>query len=356
MQSRIADGRRAAPPRPTLLVGDILQCHAAFDRLQQRVLELSLERQACIDETAGSSVDAWRDLVPRCRALRETLTSLRQLSHFTREVYECAADVCARAQDWPEALKALQQLVHLIYPALAVQQLQQQQQQRCSPVPAGPPGLTSSAPSLPAAAAEQGSGCAAVARWADEGCDEDGDAGLLGGLGAALVDGATVAAALRQPEFRRWPEAAAALSLYFACVQQQAGDRLDTLTTLRRFPRRILETPEVQLALRLHSALGGPGGNFVSLFRLRSSAPQLVQLVTVAAAQRGREQALVVMAAAYRSIAVPAVCRMLQLASNTRQLLACLKLLADRGHLGAQRALGGLQQEEQVWAATVVFK
>lgn len=47
--------RRAAPPRPTLLVGDILQCHAAFDRLQQRVLELSLERQACIDETAGSS-------------------------------------------------------------------------------------------------------------------------------------------------------------------------------------------------------------------------------------------------------------------------------------------------------------
>lgn len=272
---------------------------------------------------------AYVELLPR-QPLTAPMPARPAWPTLRQQVYECAADVCARAQDWPEALKALQQLVHLIYPALAVQQLQQQQQQRCSPVPAGPPGLTSSAPSLPAAAAEQGSGCAAVARWADEGCDEDGDAGLLGGLGAALVDGATVAAALRQPEFRRWPEAAAALSLYFACVQQQAGDRLDTLTTLRRFPRRILETPEVQLALRLHSALGGPGGNFVSLFRLRSSAPQLVQLVTVAAAQRGREQALVVMAAAYRSIAVPAVCRMLQLASNTRQLLACLKLLADR--------------------------
>jgi len=32
------------------------------------------------------AAEAWRDLVPRCRALRETLTSLRELSHFTREV------------------------------------------------------------------------------------------------------------------------------------------------------------------------------------------------------------------------------------------------------------------------------
>lgn len=34
----------------------------------------------------AAAVDGWRDLVPLCRALRETLTSLRELSHFTREV------------------------------------------------------------------------------------------------------------------------------------------------------------------------------------------------------------------------------------------------------------------------------
>jgi hypothetical protein len=35
---------------------------------------------------AAAAVEGWRDLVPLCRALRETLTSLRELSHFTREV------------------------------------------------------------------------------------------------------------------------------------------------------------------------------------------------------------------------------------------------------------------------------
>jgi hypothetical protein len=256
-------------------------------------------------------VDAWRDLVPRCRALRETLTSLRELSHFSREVYEAAADVCARAHDWPEAFKALQQLVHLIYPALAAQQAQQGGGE-------GQPGAAAGLVGRP--------GCSSDGGMAQGPWDLGAEEGELecAPLAAVTLDPSTTAAALLQPCFRRWPEAAAALVLYFACAQQQQAD---TLTTLRRLPRAVLASREVQAALRLNSALCG--GNYVALFRLRAAAPPLVQLVTSAAAQRAREAALAVMAAAYRSIAVGAVCQALQLA-GLRQLLACLKLLADR--------------------------
>ncbi|KAI3425162.1 hypothetical protein D9Q98_008933 [Chlorella vulgaris] len=364
MQARLGP-RRAAPPRPTLLVGDLTACVAAFQRLEQRVLELSLEQQACIGEPTASSVDAWRDLVPRCRALRETLTSLRELSHFSRQVYECTADVCSRAGDWPEALKALQQLVSLIYPALAMQlqqrlqeqgreqqQQQQEQAEGAAPAPGLPPGLSA------AGSAASGGGVgssshnsirhgAAQARWRqEEQEEEDGAAWMMAGLGAAAgLDSGVVAAALAQPQFRRWPEVAAALSIYFTCVQQQAGDDcLDTLTTLRGLPQRVLATQEVQAALQLHSALAA--GDFVALFRLRAAAPPLVQLVAGAAAPRAREAALAVLAVAYHKIALAAVCRWLQL-GGTHQLLGCLKVLADRGHLAAQRAMGALQQEEE---------
>lgn len=40
----------------------------------------------CLAPQCSADAAAWRDLVPLCRALRETLTSLRELSHFTREV------------------------------------------------------------------------------------------------------------------------------------------------------------------------------------------------------------------------------------------------------------------------------
>ncbi|KAL4856964.1 hypothetical protein ACK3TF_002662 [Chlorella vulgaris] len=372
MQARLGP-RRAAPPRPTLLVGDLTACVAAFQRLEQRVLELSLEQQACIGEPTASAVDAWRDLVPRCRALRETLTSLRELSHFSRQVYECTADVCSRAGDWPEALKALQQLVSLIYPALAMQlqqqrqeegreQQQQQQEQAEGAAPGLPPGLSAAGPA--ASGGRVGSSShssirhgAAQARWRqEEQEEEDGAAWMMAGLGAAAgLDSGVVEAALAQPQFRRWPEVAAALSIYFTCVQQQAGDDcLDTLTTLRGLPQRVLATQEVQAALQLHSALAA--GDFVALFRLRAAAPPLVQLVAGAAAPRAREAALAVLAVAHHKIAVAAVCRWLQL-GGTHQLLGCLKVLADRcengaclacrGHLAAQRAMGALQQEEE---------
>jgi hypothetical protein len=38
-----------------LLVGDLAACHAAFDRLQQRVLALALAEQASVDEEASNS-------------------------------------------------------------------------------------------------------------------------------------------------------------------------------------------------------------------------------------------------------------------------------------------------------------
>jgi hypothetical protein len=254
-------------------------------------------------------------------------------------------------------LKALQQLVHLIYPALALRlrleeggeeggvgqqqerQLEQSERQRqAAPPGPGNGGRVVSPPPPPV--------------WVDE--EEDGGAeGLIGGIGAAAaLDDAAVGAALQQRQFRRWPEVAAALVLYFACVQQAAADKMDTPSTLRRLPRMLLQTAEVRLALQLHAALAA--GDYVALFRLLARAPLLVQQVVGAAAPREREAAVAVLAAGYRNVAAAAVCRALAL--ETRGLLACLKLLADRGHLAAQRALSGLQQEDQPAAADLVFK
>lgn len=127
--------RRAAPPRPSLLVGDLSECRAAFDALQEEVLRLQLGESASLagagrggecssggnEQLARSSppaccllaavrrarwrynsgtctaphptllcpaadAAAWERLVPRCRAIRETLTSEHELSDFTRQV------------------------------------------------------------------------------------------------------------------------------------------------------------------------------------------------------------------------------------------------------------------------------
>lgn len=254
-----------------------------------------------------------------------------------------AADVCARAGDWPEALKALQQLVHLIYPALAAQEAALAAAEAAAAAgdaarePAGPPGLArgggaTAAPagSSSSTASSRGSGAAAAAApaaaaWGgEEDAAEEEWAALAGGM--AALDDAVLAAALQQRRFQRWPEAAGALAAYFCCVQGPGGGRLDTLATLRRLPRPLLATPDVQAALALAAAL--VAGDYVRLFRLRAAAPPLVRLVAGAVAGAARERALVALAAAYRNIAVAAVCRALAL--DARGLLACLKLLADR--------------------------
>ncbi|PRW33645.1 Extracellular serine ase [Chlorella sorokiniana] len=368
-------GRRAAPPRPTLLVGDLDACHAAFGRLQDRVLQLSLAQQAAVADTDSSAdANAWRDLVPLCRALRETLTSLRELSHFTREVYEVAADVCLRAGDYPEALKALQQLVHLIYPALAAQEAALAAAEAAAAAaapagraeePAGPRAATAkkqSAAAVGVASSSSSSGGSSGSRaraaaaalplsWDDDSDAAEEDWAALAG-GVTALDDAAVGAALQQRRFQRWPEAAGALAAYFSCVQGPREGRLDTLATLRRLPRPLLATSEVQAALALAGSLAA--GDYVQLFRLRAAAPPLVRLVAGAAAGAARERALAAMATAYRNIAAAAVCRALALSMHG--LLACLKALADRGQAAAQKALGGLQMEERPEAADLVFK
>ena len=313
------------------------------------------------------------------------------------QVYECAADVCTRAGDFPEALKALQTLVNAIYPALAAAQA-------AEATLANGSGGPRSAGEQRQEQRQQRAAASAPVAWADDECEEEGDEAWLGGP-AAPLDDAVVVAALRQHRFRRWPEAAGALALYFDCCSppagaaaQQSGRGLDTLATLRRLPPRLLASPEVRAALRLRAALAA--GDYVSLFRLAAAAPPLTAaLVARGAATRERERALRVLAVAYRNIAVSAVCGVLALHAP-RQLLACLKLLADRcarsvvwegsptaapasavvcpcmpptrcyfpclnpfcpgrrGHVAAQRALGGLQQEDAAALATadLVFK
>lgn len=256
------------------------------------------------------------------------------------QVYETAADVCTRAGDYPEALKALQQLVHLIYPALAAQEaalaaaeqhVAAAEQPAAGGAAAGPPPGLALHGRVAASNGDDGTAPAAAAAavplpaWASEGDAED-EAWLTAAGGAATLGDAALAAALGRSPFRRWPEVAAALSLYFACVQQGSADRLDTLATLRRLPRPLLGAPEVQAALRLRAALAA--GDWVALFRERAQAPRLVQLVADAAAGAARERALAAMAVAYRNVAAAAACRMLAL--DTRSLLACLKVLADR--------------------------
>ncbi|KAI7836552.1 hypothetical protein COHA_009570 [Chlorella ohadii] len=328
--------------------------------------------QAAAQVLRSCDVAAWRDLVPLCRALRETLTSLRELSHFTREVYEVAADVCTRAGDYPEALKALQQLVHLIYPALAAQEAALAAAETAAAAPAeraqAAVGLgatahesTAAAGSVSGSSSSSGSSGGSSSRvpaaasaphcWDDDSDAAEEDWAALAG-GVAALDGASLAAALHRSRFQRWPEAAGALVAYFSCVQGPREGRLDTLATLRRLPRPLLATREVQAALALAAALAA--GDYVRLFRLQAAGPPLVRLVAGAATGAARERALAVMATAYRNIAAAAVCRALAL--SMPGLLGCLKALADREHVGAGRALGGLQMEERPEAADLVFK
>lgn len=283
------------------------------------------------------------------------------LKHFcisSAQVYEVAADVCTRAGDYPEALKALQQLVHLIYPVLAAQEAALAAAEAAAAAAAAPAGraeepegpgallLSSTAAAGPLASgssSSSGSGSsssggrapAASPTWdGDSDAAEEDWAALASGVEA--LDDAAVTAALQRRRFRRWPEAAGALAVYFSCVQGPREGRLDTLATLRRLPRPLLATAEVQAALALAGALAA--GDYVRLFRLRAAAPMLVRQVAGTAARAARERALTVMATAYRNIAAAAVCRAVAL--SMPGLLECLKALADRWVLAGR---------ERVW-------
>lgn len=270
-----------------------------------------------------------------------TACELPPLAPPPTQVYECAADVCARAGDLGEALKALQMLVHHIYPALAAAAAGAAGASAAVGEPGGAPGLQRQPQQCraePAAGGRpwrQGGG----GRHGED--EEDEDAWLAGP--STQLDEAAVAAALQQTAFRRWPEAAGALVLYFTAarpVGAPSGDaQLDTLATLRRLPPQLLRSDPVRAALRLRAALAA--GDYVTLFRLRQGAPPpLVRsLLSGSVTAAARERALAVMAAAYRNISVAAVCRMLAL-GTPRLLHACLKLMADRWVLTARGASG----------------
>lgn len=276
-----------------------------YERLQHRVLQLELQEQA-LEGGASTSPSDWLELVARCRALRETLTSLHELSQFSRQCYELAADVCLRAGDFPEALKCLGQLNRTIFPALVAQ----------SPVRGD-------------GSSRCGGGRLAAMGWEGVG-EEDADAAAAT---ASAPDAAAVAASLGRPEFRRWPEVAAALVLYFRCCAGRAGHAFDTLATLCRLPAPLLATPELQLALRALSAL--EAGNFVAFFRLQTAAPPLVRRTMAAASGRARERALLCLGAAYRNVATDVVVRWLALEAPggrpaVQALLGLAQALADR--------------------------
>ena len=62
---------------------------------------------------------SWEDLVPRFRALRESLLSNSAPLPLSVAALEASSDACLRAGNFAEFLKAAQQLVLVSYPALA---------------------------------------------------------------------------------------------------------------------------------------------------------------------------------------------------------------------------------------------
>ena len=94
--------------------------HAPCLAQRLRAAVLDSDARACC--TCSGSAQDWAALVPRFRALRESLLSLGADGSLVSAALEASADACARAGDWAEFLKAAQQLVLSVYPALAAQE------------------------------------------------------------------------------------------------------------------------------------------------------------------------------------------------------------------------------------------
>lgn len=289
--------------------------------------ELSLQHvhlQLADPTDAQGATRAWQELVPCCRSLRETLTSLRELSHFTRAVYEVAADVCAQAGDQGEALKCIRVLVQRIYPEMAARL------------------AASTARATPEVG---GNG------WAGSGEEDEEDESAL-----ALPE-SSLSAALEDPRFSRWPEYAAAMVLFFPFVRPRApGSALEASLALRTLPLCLLRTPHVQLAVHACCDLRVDG--FVGLFRCYEEAPPLLRSLMWASVPAVREKALRVLALSYHSISCVAAARLLGLKAAPglcpRGLLACMSAVASSGSKAVQLALEELQAGDA--ADLLVFK
>ena len=97
------------------MVGDEAACRLALVALQERVEQLLLA-ELSLEAAPSGSASPWAALVPRFRALRESLTSEGVAGELALRAYEAAADVCLRAGDLAEFLKCQQRLVSELYP------------------------------------------------------------------------------------------------------------------------------------------------------------------------------------------------------------------------------------------------
>lgn len=264
---------------------------------------------------APAGAGPWQDLVPLCRSLRETLTSLHEMSDFTRRVYEAGADVCSRAGDWGEALKCLTLLSETIYPALAA----------------------------------EGSGAAAdVVRAAEEGLEgltlrePAGPSGHR--CGDVIAERAGTATSLAGDErLARWPEVASCHVAFFACLDPGGRHGWDTAGTLRSLPPALLATAPVQTALRAHSALAA--GHYVQFFRLQATAPPLLRLVLEARGAAERVRGLAVINVAFRTSITAGVVAGMLAVTAAEELERALQRLAGRcGPLAAAAAAASTLQ------------
>lgn len=216
------------------------------------------------------------------------------MTPFAQEVYECAADICVQACDYPEALKCFQQLLSLY------QQL-----------------------------------------------DDDDD-----GRRRRQQDGNT-GTPTSSLALKRWPEVAAAYVAYFKCIP--GSDALDTAATLRRLPRHILASQHMKLALTALDCLSA--GNYVGFFTLieRDTTPPLLKGILQSKVKFVREHAVVVVATVYRVLPTVVVMKWLGL-GEYGGLLQLMKVIADKGHTGVLCALEGVQMDNEQQAEKLVFK
>jgi len=242
----------------------------------------------------------WAPLVFRLRSLRESLTRERCAGDpLALEVHEGSVDACARAGDAPELLKALSQLLQVVYPAVAAS----------------------------AAAADA---AAAVFSAGDAGAD----------------DGPPPPRSL----LARRPEMWAAYVAFFALVPARP-DRFEVAQSLRQLPRDLLAAsplpPVLAAALGLvRAASVGDCWRFFAALRGGGATP-LLRLIAAPKARQLRLHALRQLAAAQRSMPAADAERALWLAPEAPghgRLLSLLAEAAERcGSRGAATALARLQ-------------
>ncbi|CAL8471070.1 g10612 [Coccomyxa elongata] len=322
--------RRASPPRPSLLVGDMEACRAAFVRLQTTCAAL-------LEQHAGHT--EWEDTVPRFRSLRESLLSHQVVDEFTVAALEASSDACLRACNFAEFLKSAQHLVLTAYPLLAAQ---------CQVSSSSMPAAEWSAavrPPIRVANQLQSLSLANAAPRNSDGASErvPPDEHLNGGSSAAVL--------------ARWPEFAGAFLLYFVCIPP-TPQSMDVASVLRRLPHSLQRCPEVAYALSIHLAVRTR--DFAAFLRCYTRGSWVQRALMQPKLQQMREGAMEVFSCAYRSLSCAAARQLLLLPAGApapeRDLAALLKACADRGSGCAARALSSLQTAEPSAPQMLVFR